>query len=63
MTYIPGGPRPAGPLPEIATARQAEVAQEVGRQHEAREAREGGRERHHDAPWWRRMFRRRPAAR
>ena len=60
MTYIPGGPRPAGPLPEVATARQAEVAREVAREHGAREAREAARE-HGVRPWWKRIFRRRPA--
>ena len=55
MTYIPGGPRPTGPLPEVATARQAEVAREFARQHGAREAREA--EKHGPAkPWWRRLF-------
>jgi hypothetical protein len=55
MTYVPGGPRPAGPLPEIATARQEEVAREVARQHGAREAREAGKQ-HRAKPWWKRLF-------
>ena len=55
MTYVPGGPRPAGPLPEVATARQAEVARQLAGQHDAREARQTAKE---QAPrrWWRRFF-------
>ena len=58
MTYIPGGPRPTGPLPEVATARQEEVARQLAGQHGAREAREAAEE-HGSLPWWRRIFRRR----
>jgi hypothetical protein len=60
MAYIPGGPRPAGPLPEVATAKNDEALRESERGRRAHQLRRGGEPR--DArPWWKRFFRRRPA--
>jgi hypothetical protein len=58
MAYIPGGPRPAGPLPEVATAKNDEALRESERgrrAHEVREARESATKPEARA-WWKRIF-------